>query len=136
MEHTFCIIKPDSFKNKNVGNILSRLEQEGFEITSAKKMDLDIAFCKVFYAEHINKPFFSSLVEFMTSGPVLALALKREEACSYLRKVMGATNPVEAEKSSIRSLYAESIERNAIHGSDSLKSAQRELSLFFPEVLF
>ena len=130
-ETTFCIIKPDSFKNKNVGNILSRLEEEGFSFLKARFFRMTPKFCEVFYQEHRERDFFSSLVGFMSSGPIMALALSRENACKHLREVMGVTDPKKALGSSLRALYGTSIEKNAVHGSDSIKSAERELALFF-----
>lgn len=134
-EVTFCIIKPDSVKNKNIAGILSHLEVD-FEIVCMKKTQLTQELCETFYNEHKERPFFSSLIEFMTSGPIVALALRKEDGVSYLRKIMGATNPAEAAPNTLRKLFGSEIEKNAIHGSDSLKSAERELSLFFPEVQF
>jgi len=136
VEVTFCMIKPDSVKNKNIGAILSHLEKEGFCFLKIQQMELTSAFCKHFYQEHKDREFFSSLVNFITSGPVLALALGRESACMHLRKVMGVTDPAKAEPSTIRALFGENVEQNAIHGSDSLQSASRELALFFPEEKF
>ena len=136
METTFCLIKPDSTSKKNTGAILAFLEKKGFSIRKLKWMRLTSAFCETFYQEHKEKEFFPSLVEFISSGQVLALALERKDACLYLREVMGATNPKEAADSTVRSLFGESVERNAIHGSDSLISARRELALFFPEESF
>ena len=133
---TFCMIKPDSFRKNHVGVILSQLEKAGFRFIQARQMKLTASFCEIFYQEHKQRPFFSSLIEFMTSGPVLALVLEKENAYSDLRKLMGATDPGKADSSSIRRHFGENIEQNAIHGSDSLASAQRELALFFPEESF
>ncbi len=133
VEVTFCMIKPDSLKNKKLGAILSHLENEGFEFIKIKKMKLNPYFCEVFYSEHKDREFFSSLIEFITSGPVVALALCRENACAHLRQVIGATDPKKADASTIRALYGSHVEQNAIHGSDSLSSAYRELALFFPK---
>lgn len=136
IETTFCMIKPDSAKNKHVGGIINYLEKENFEFLQMIQMKLTNSFCEIFYKEHKEREFFSSLINFITSGPVIAMALRRENGCLYLREIMGSTNPKEATRSSIRALYGESIERNAIHGSDSLKSAKRELPLFFPKEVF
>ena len=133
LKKTFCMIKPDSFRKKNVGAILSRIEKEGFKIHKAKLVKPSLDFCKIFYQEHIDKDFFSSLTQFISSGPVLALVLEREDACQFLRKIMGTTDPKKADKTSIRYQYGESIEQNAIHGSDSPGSACREMALFFQE---
>ena len=132
-EMTFCMIKPDSVKNRKLGAILSHLENEEFEIVRIKKIKLNQIFCETFYSEHKDREFFSSLIKFITSGPVIALALRRENGVLHLRKVMGATDPKKAEASTIRALYGSHVEQNAIHGSDSLSSAHRELALFFPE---
>ena len=133
MQRTLSIIKPDSFGNGNSGKILAQLEDEGFRILGLRVMRLDRRQAEAFYAVHRERPFFDSLVGFMTSGPCLPLALGREDAVSYLRQVMGATNPAEAERGTIRALYGGSIERNAIHGSDSLENAAIELGFFFSE---
>ena len=131
MERTLTIIKPDSMEAGNAGNILAHLENEGFEIQALKRLRLSEAQAQRFYEVHRERPFYDSLVAYMTSGPIIAAALAREDAVPQLRKAMGATDPANAEKGTIRALYGSSIERNAIHGSDSPESAQRELSLFF-----
>ena len=135
-EVTFCMIKPDSIAKKNAGAILSLLEKKEFSLLKVRLTHLTPHFCEIFYQEHRDKEFFSSLVNFITSGPVLALALKRKSACLYLREIMGATDPKKASPSTVRALFGESVEKNAIHGSDSLTSAHRELALFFPEESF
>ena len=134
-ELTFCMIKPDSVRKKNVGAILSHLEKENFKIIKAQKMQLDAPFCEIFYQEHREREFFNSLVNFIISDSIFALVLKRKDACLYLREIMGATDPKQAKPSTIRALFGESVEKNAIHGSDSLISARREMALFFPEGL-
>ncbi len=131
METTLAIIKPDAVAAGNAGNILAHLEREGFEILAAKKLRLSEAQAKAFYEVHRERPFYGSLVEFMTGGPVMPVALERDNAVKHLREVMGATNPEEAAAGTIRSLYATSIERNAIHGSDSPENAAIELGFFF-----
>ncbi len=136
VEATFCMIKPDSVKNKNIGAILSHLEKENFRFLKIQQMQLTPDFCKNFYQEHEDRDFFSSLINFISSGPVIALALSRENACLHLREAMGATDPDKAEPSTIRALFGQNVEQNSIHGSDSLKSAVRELALFFPEEKF
>lgn len=136
VEVTFCMIKPNAMKNKQIGAILNHLEKENFCFFKIQKMQLTANFCKIFYQEHKERDFFYSLIEFMTSGPVLALAVSRDNACMHLREVMGATDPAKAKPSTIRALFGESVEKNTIHGSDSLKSASRELALFFPEEKF
>ncbi len=136
VEVTFCMIKPNSVKNKNIGAILDYLEKEGFCFLRMQHMQLTPSFCEVFYQEHKDRDFFSSLIDFITSGPVVALALSRENACMHLREIMGATDPKKAKPSTIRALFGQNVEQNAIHGSDSLQSVSRELTLFFPEEKF
>ena len=131
-ERTFTIIKPDSVEKGNTGTIIAHLESEGFRIVAGRMMHLTDAQARAFYAVHKERPFYNDLVAYMTSGPVWPMALEREDAVSYLRQVMGATNPADAEKGTIRALYGESIERNAIHGSDSPENAAIEVSFFFP----
>jgi nucleoside-diphosphate kinase len=130
-ERTLTIIKPDSVANGNVGNIIAHLEKEGFKILAAKMMHLSEAQARAFYAVHKERPFYNDLVAYMTSGPVWPMCLEREDAVPYLRKVMGATNPAQAEEGTIRKLYGESIERNSIHGSDSPENAAIEVAFFF-----
>ena len=131
METTLTIIKPDAVAAGNAGNILAHLEREGFKILAAKKLSLSETQAEAFYEVHKERPFYGSLVEFMTGGPVMPVALERDNAVKYLREVMGATNPEEAAVGTIRSLYATSIEKNAIHGSDSSENAAIELGFFF-----
>jgi nucleoside-diphosphate kinase len=115
----------------NAGNILAHLEKEGFEIQALKRMRLSEAQAQKFYEVHRERPFYNSLVAYMTSGPIIAAALAREDAVARLRKVMGATDPTNADEGTIRALFGSSIERNAIHGSDSPENAQKELHFFF-----
>ena len=131
MSTTLAIIKPDAVEARKVGFILAHLEKEGFRLRAARFTRMDEAQAGAFYAVHRERPFYESLKRFMTSGPVLALALEREEAVSQLRKVIGATDPAEAESGTVRALYAENKERNAIHASDSDETARQELSFFF-----
>ena len=131
MEQTLSIIKPNAVIDNNIGNIISRFEQEGLRIASAKLVKLSKEKAEGFYIEHKERPFFGSLVNFMTSGPVVLMVLEGENAVTKNREVMGATNPADAEANTIRKLYASSIEANAVHGSDSLSSAEREISYFF-----
>ncbi len=131
MNKTLAIIKPDAVEGRKVGLILSRLEEEGFRLRAARLTRLDAALAGEFYAVHRERPFYESLKAFMTSGPVLALALERDDAVSHLRAVIGATDPAEADPGTIRALYAANKERNAIHASDSEETASRELSFFF-----
>lgn len=131
-ETTLAIIKPDAFGAGHAGDIISHLEGEGFRIRAARVLRLGREQAEAFYAVHREKPFFSSLVAFMTSDPCMPLALEREDAVSRLREVIGATDPDEAEAGTVRAKYAESVERNAIHAADSPENAERELSFFFP----
>ena len=130
---TFTIIKPDSVRKGNFGKILSRIEGEGFTILGIKKIGLTQRQAQAFYAVHRERPFFSDLVKYMTSGPVYVAALQRDNAVPHLRQVMGATDPKKADKGTIRSEYGESIEQNAIHGSDSDENASIEIGFFFAE---
>ncbi len=130
---TLAIIKPDAFGSGKAGRILAHLESAGFELRAARVVRLDRASAERFYRVHAEKPFFSPLVDFMTSGPCLALALRRDDAVLRLREVIGATDPLEAEEGTVRRLYAESKERNAIHASDSPENAVDELAFFFSE---
>jgi len=130
-QQTLTILKPDTVARRNAGAIISRLEQEGFEILGARKVRLTEEQAKSFYAVHRDKPFYRPLVEFMTSGPVWVMALERDNAVDHLRKVMGATDSTKAEKGTIRAQFGTNIERNAIHGSDSPENARIEISFFF-----
>lgn len=131
MEKTFSIIKPDAVKNGNTGKILAIVEENGFRIAAIRMTRLSKSQAEGFYAVHSERPFFNSLVTFMTEGPVVLLALEREDAVKKLREVMGATNPANAADGTIRKLFAESIERNSMHGSDAPETAAEELSYFF-----
>ena len=130
---TFTIIKPDSVRKGNFGKIVSRLESEGFKILGLRKTSLSKKQAEGFYAVHRARPFFASLVEYMTSGPVYVAALERDNAVAHLRKVMGATDPAKADAGTIRKQFGESIEQNAIHGSDSDENAKIEIGFFFSE---
>jgi nucleoside-diphosphate kinase len=131
MAMTLAILKPDSVEAGNAGNILALLQKEGFTIRGLKMVRLSQAQAQAFYEVHKERPFYGSLVEFMTSGPVIPVALEREDAVPHLRKVMGATDVAKAEEGTVRKLYGTSIEQNAIHGSDSPENAAIELSFFF-----
>lgn len=133
-ERTFSIIKPDAVANRHVGDILSMLEKEGFRILGLRRTRLTAPEAEGFYAVHRGKPFFTSLVKFMTSGPIVVMALERDDAVRKLREVMGATDPAKAADGTIRKLYAENIERNCIHGSDAQDTAATELAYFFRSV--
>lgn len=130
---TLAILKPDAVAARNVGRILARLEEEGFRILAVRFLRLSEAQAREFYAVHAGKPFYEPLTRFMTSGPVLVVALEREDAVDHLRRVIGATDPKEAEPGTIRALYAQSKERNAIHAADSDETAGFELQFFFSE---
>jgi len=130
---TLAIIKPDAVQAGNAGTVLALLEAQGFKIRSARLVRLSQPQAEAFYAVHRERPFFRSLVTFMTSGPALALALERDNAVAHLREVIGATDPAEAKPGTVRKLYAQSKERNAIHASDSAENAAREVAFFFPE---
>jgi nucleoside-diphosphate kinase len=133
MARTLTLIKPDSMEANNAGNILARLEAEGFQILALKRLRLSKEQAESFYEVHRERPFYASRVAYMTSGPIIAVALAREDAVARLREVMGATDPANAEEGTIRALYGSSIERNAIHGSDSSENAAKELHFFFSE---
>ena len=130
---TFTIIKPDSVRKGNFGKIISRLEAEGFRVLGLKKVSLGRKHAEGFYAVHRERPFFPSLVEYMTSGPVYVAALERDNAVAHLRQVMVATDPKKADKGTVRADFGESIEQNAIHGSDSDDNARIEIAFFFSE---
>jgi nucleoside-diphosphate kinase len=134
MEKTFSIIKPDAVASGKAGKILGLLEENGFRIVALRMTKLSQSQAEGFYAVHRERPFYGSLVKFMTEGPVIVMALEREDAVKKLRDVMGATNPANAAEGTVRKLYAESIERNAIHGSDAPETAAQELSFFFNSV--
>lgn len=131
IERTFSIIKPNAIEKNVVGEILSRFETRGLRIAAARFVHLPREKAEGFYIEHKDRPFFQSLVHFMTSGPVLLLCLEGENAVTLAREVMGATDPAKAAAGTIRKDFGDSIEANAVHGSDSAKSAERELAYFF-----
>lgn len=130
---TLAIIKPDAVRAGHSGKILAHLEGAGFRVRAARLVKLTTAQAEAFYAIHRDRPFYRLLVTFMTSGPSLALALERADAVSRLRELIGATDPAQAQPGTVRQLYAESKERNAIHASDSPETAAREVAFFFPE---
>lgn len=131
IETTFSIIKPNAVKKNAIGKIITRFEDNGLEIAAAKMMRLPREKAEGFYIEHKDRPFFESLIRFMTSGPVLLMALRGENAVLRNREIMGATDPSKAAAGTIRKDFADSIEANAVHGSDSVSSAQREIAYFF-----
>lgn len=131
IERTFSIIKPDAVAAGHAGEVLSAIEQAGFRILALRLTRLTLAQAEGFYAVHRAKPFFGGLIEFMTEGPIIVMALEREDAIRKLREVMGATNPANAAEGTIRKRFAANIERNAIHGSDAPETAATELQYFF-----
>jgi nucleoside-diphosphate kinase len=133
MEQTLSIIKPDAVAKNVIGEILARFEKAGLKIAATKKVQLSKEDAEAFYAVHAERPFFGELVEFMISGPVVVSVLEGENAMAKNRELMGATNPAEAESGTIRADFAESIDANAVHGSDSLENAQIEINFFFAQ---
>ena len=131
IERTFSIIKPDAVAKTVIGKITSRFEKAGIRIVASRMEHLTVEKAKGFYAEHDGKPFFEDLVAYMSSGPVIVQVLEGEGAIALNRELMGATNPAEAAEGTIRADFAESIDANAVHGSDSAESAAREISYFF-----
>ena len=131
MAMTLAILKPDSVEAGSAGKMLAHLQQEGFTIRGIKMLRLTQAQAQAFYEVHKERPFYGSLVEFMTSGPVMPVALEREDAVPHLRKTMGATDVAKAEEGTLRKLFGTSIERNAVHGSDSDENAAIEIAFFF-----
>lgn len=132
-KRTLAIIKPDAFTSGKAGLIVAHLEKAGFKVVAARVTRLNQEQAGAFYAVHRERPFFASLTRFMTSGKCMPLVLERSDAVAALRKTIGATDPAEAEAGTVRKLYAESKERNAIHASDSDENAEREARFFFPE---
>lgn len=130
---TLAIIKPDAVAAGKAGKVLAHLEQAGFKLRAARMTQLTPAQAEAFYAVHRERPFYKSLCAFMTSGPCIPLALDRDDAVAKLREVIGATDPREAAPGTVRALFAESKERNAIHASDSPENARREVGFFFTE---
>lgn len=131
IEYTFSIIKPNAMKKNKIGAIIGHFEENGLKVAAAKLAHLTTEKCEAFYQEHRGKPFFADLVSFMTSHPVFLMVLSGEGAIDRNRELMGATNPAEAEEGTLRKLFGDSVGENAVHGSDSAKSAEREISLFF-----
>ena len=131
MNRTLTIIKPDAFNAGKAGKIIAHLENAGFKVIAARVMHLSTAQAQAFYEVHKERPFYGSLVSFMTSGTCMPIVLERADAVAELRRVIGATDPAQAEPGTVRTLYAESKERNAIHASDSDENADREAGFFF-----
>ena len=132
LERTLSIIKPDAVKKNVIGQILARFEKAGLRVVAARMMHLSRAEAEGFYAVHRSRPFFKDLVEFMVSGPVLVQVLEGENAVAKNRELMGATDPKKADKGTIRADFADSIDANAVHGSDSAENARTEVAYFFP----
>jgi nucleoside-diphosphate kinase len=131
IQRTFAIIKPDAVKKNATGDILKMILENGFHIIGMKMLHITKAQAEGFYAVHASRPFFESLTKFMSEGPIVVLAMEKDDAIASWRKLMGATNPANAEAGTIRKQFAESIERNAVHGSDADDTARFELSYFF-----
>ena len=134
IENTLSIIKPDATRRNLTGSINAKFEQAGLNIIAQKRLQLTKDMAKKFYKIHKDRPFFNDLVDFMISGPVITQVLRGENAVKVNREVMGATNPKDAEKGTIRKEFAESIEANSVHGSDSVENAKSEISFFFAEI--
>lgn len=134
LEHTLSIIKPDATRRNLTGTINSKFEAAGLKIVAQKRIQLNDAQAGAFYAEHKERPFYNDLVSFMTSGPVVVQVLEGEGAIAKNREIMGATNPADAAEGTIRKEFAESIDANSVHGSDSPESAAREVSFFFAAI--
>jgi nucleoside-diphosphate kinase len=134
VERTFAMIKPDAVSAHNIGKIIAIIEAAGFKIVGLRMEKLSRAKAEQFYAVHKERPFFSELVSFVISGPVVVLALEKENAVKAWRDLMGATDPLKAEEGTIRKLFGKNIGSNATHGSDAAETAREELSLFFPEL--
>jgi len=131
VEKTFAIIKPDAVASGHTGQILAMIQENGFRIAALKQRRISVAEAEAFYAVHQARPFYASLVKFMSEGPAVVLVLEREDAVRQWRELMGATNPANAEEGTIRKRFAASIERNAVHGSDATETAAQEIPFFF-----
>lgn len=133
IQKSFVMMKPDAVSRRLMGKILSRFEEKGLQVIAVKLMQIDEELAKTHYGEHADKPFFEDLVTYITSSPSLAMVIKGEDAISTIRKMVGATNPLEADLGTIRGDFAMDTGRNIIHASDSPESAEREINLFFDE---
>ena len=133
MQRTFLAIKPDGIQRGLVGKIINRFEEKGFKLVALKFMLVSKELAEKHYGEHKGKPFFNNLVDFITSGPIVAMVLEGKDIVDVVRKMIGKTNPLDADVGTLRSDYAIDIGRNIVHGSDSTESARREISLFFKE---
>ena len=134
MERTLILVKPDAFARNLTGEIIARFERKGLRLAALKLMTMTRELAERHYAEHDGKPFFGELVEFITSGPLVAMVLEGDQAVEAARQVIGATNPLQATTGSIRGDYAIAVGQNMVHGSDSPESSAREVALFFPEL--
>jgi nucleoside-diphosphate kinase len=134
MDRTLILVKPDAFARGLTGEILARFERKGLQIAALRDLTVTVELAEQHYAEHSERPFFGELVEFITSGPIVAIVLEGENAVKAARQVIGATDPLEAAMGSIRGDFATAMGRNMVHGSDSPESAAREAALFFPEL--
>jgi len=134
-EQTYAMIKPDAVEAKHVGDIISRIEKDGFNILGLKMGAMEVELAEEFYGVHQEKPFFNELVEFITSGSVVAMVLEKENAINAWRELMGDTDPAKAPENSLRKLYGTSIGNNAAHGSDAPETAEIEIALIFPELV-
>lgn len=134
IEQTLSIIKPNVIEDNNIGNIIRHFETAGLRMAAIKLVKLSKEKAEGFYIEHKEKPFFGSLIGFMSSGPIVLIVLEGEDAIARNREIMGATNPEDAAEGTLRKLYAKSMEANAVHGSDGLSSAEREVSYFFEKI--
>ncbi|MBO1197873.1 nucleoside-diphosphate kinase [Staphylococcus simiae] len=133
MERTFLMIKPDAVQRNMIGEVLSRIERKGLKLVGGKLMQVPMSLAETHYGEHKSKPFYNDLVSFITSAPVFAMVVEGEDAVAVSRHIIGSTNPSEAAPGSIRGDFGLTVGRNIIHGSDSVESAQREISLWFNE---
>jgi len=133
MERSLVLIKPDAMQRRLAGAIISRLEQRGLKLVAIKMLHLDKALARRHYAVHAGKPFFDGLVDYISSAPIIAIIFEGESAVEVVRKTMGATDPARAEPGTIRGDFGLDIERNAVHGSDSVETAEEEIKLFFSE---
>ena len=131
VERTLAMIKPDAVRRNLIGKIIAHYEAEGFEVVGLKKLRLSLDDARAFYAVHAERPFYDSLTESMSAGPICALVLQRDNAIKHLREVMGATNSKEAAEGTVRNLYGTDIEKNAVHGSDAPETAKLEIAYFF-----
>jgi nucleoside-diphosphate kinase len=134
MDRTLILVKPDAFERGLTGEVIARFERKSLRIVALKRIQMERDLAERHYVEHIEKPFFGDLVEFITSGPLVAMVLEGHEAVAAARQVIGATNPLEASAGSIRGDFALEVQTNLVHGSDSPDSAEREVRLFFPEL--